>query len=276
MRYGPVVGLAIRGVHSRHRPHRNRYSENGPKDHRHDKGGRLMSSGDRRPGKGRREPSALQRVILGQTAALRQRNSESVAADVGLLVRLQASGGSTDWDYLLEHVSHFGIKAAQIEQVAVGDVSGLRNLTYFQGFELLAACFLGDDPQLITHILALVHPELAARVGNNRSLRECAFVDIPQAALRVDNGADLARVLHLSMKMSGLNPTAVSRRARIGRSQVYNLTSSPSVPRTPHQVQALLTACRLCPVQIRFLLDQWKELKLRDDNPDPLRGAGPR
>lgn len=236
-----------------------------------------MSMGARRPGNGRAQLSSLGRAILEVTSAIRRSTGESVAAEVGLLVRIERSGGSTGWECLLKHVARFGIKATQIEQVAGGDASGLRGLTYFQGFELLTKCSLGNDLQLIAHILALVHPELAAPAGNSRSLRKCAFVELPDAALRVENGADLAQILYLSMKTSELNPTALSRRAGIGRSQVYNLTSSPSVPRTPHQVQAFLTACRLHPVQIRRLLDRWEGLNLRDGRPDPLLdAAGPR
>jgi transcriptional regulator with XRE-family HTH domain len=80
--------------------------------------------------------------------------------------------------------------------------------------------------------------------------------------LRLRTPADLARVFQLALDRAGLTAGQLAIKAKISRSQVYNLKKkeSTAVPRNPEQITAYLAACGVPPQQVGIVLKQWQRL----------------
>jgi transcriptional regulator with XRE-family HTH domain len=97
----------------------------------------------------------------------------------------------------------------------------------------------------------------AGVTGQHRSM-----VLLSEDELRLRTPADLARVFQLALDRVGLTAGQLAIKAKISRSQVYNLKKkgSTAVPRSPEQITAYLTACGVPPQQVAILLRQWQRL----------------
>jgi hypothetical protein len=69
-------------------------------------------------------------------------------------------------------------------------------------------------------------------------------------------------VFQLSLDRAGLTAGQLAIKAKISRSQVYNLKKkdSTAVPRNPDQISAFLAACGVPPQQVGIVLKQWHRL----------------
>ncbi|SFW11498.1 helix-turn-helix domain-containing protein [Amycolatopsis australiensis] len=102
--------------------------------------------------------------------------------------------------------------------------------------------------------------ERADRVGMTGRHRSMALLS--EDELRLRTPADLARVFQLVLDRAGLTAGQLAIKAKISRSQVYNLKKegSTAVPRSPEQITAYLTACGVPPQQVAIVLRQWQRL----------------
>jgi transcriptional regulator with XRE-family HTH domain len=105
---------------------------------------------------------------------------------------------------------------------------------------------------------------------------------LSEEELRLRTPADLARVFQLVLDRAGLTAGQLAIKAKISRSQVYNLkkTDSTAVPRSPEQITAYLSACGVPPQQVAIVLRQWQRLdvlrrqgKTPELSPDPPEPA---
>jgi hypothetical protein len=101
------------------------------------------------------------------------------------------------------------------------------------------------------------------------------YLQLTKAELLAHDGEQLAQVLKRVMNQAELTPTEMREMTGISRSQIYYLTGAKSLPRKSEQLKAFLAACQLHPEQVRFVLEQWRQLDRRRSEPALLKPGEP-
>jgi hypothetical protein len=104
--------------------------------------------------------------------------------------------------------------------------------------------------------------------------RARAYLELPSEQLAASTPGEFSRLLGQIMTAKGLTASQVAIRAKIPRSQAYNIVSASrtTLPSKPEQVRAFVEACDLAPVQVAVVMDLWTKL----DQQNQLRGQGDR
>jgi hypothetical protein len=89
-----------------------------------------------------------------------------------------------------------------------------------------------------------------------------AYLELPDEQLTASTPAEFAQILNRIMTAAGLRASEVAIKAKIPRSQAYNMVaaSRTTLPGKREQVSAFLAACGLAPVQTGLVMDLWTKL----------------
>lgn len=89
-----------------------------------------------------------------------------------------------------------------------------------------------------------------------------AYLELPSEQLTASTPGQFGQLLNRIMTAKELTASQVAIKARIPRSQAYNMASRTraKLPSRPEQVRAFVEACDLAPLQVGLVMDLWAKL----------------